>query len=369
MIRALALLLTCQLAGEILTRALGLAVPGPVIGLALLAVLAVVHARIAGAEISAIEKTNLGVTASALLGSLGLLFVPAGVGIVQQLPLIGAYALPIFVALLVSTVLTLIVTVYVFVFVKRAITRDAPPADGGLMTNPFSIWVYLSATPLLWLAVTLVAWIAADAIARACGRHPLVNPVLIAIAMVGGVLVATGTPYQTYFEGAQFVHFLLGPATVAIAVPMVRHLTLVRANIVPMIVALLAGAVTAVVSVVAVAAAFGVPREILVSLAPKSVTAGIAMAITESMGGRPALTAVLVIATGVMGAVIVTPLMNALKITDYAARGFAVGLTSHGIGTARAFAVDEIAGTFAGIAMGLNGVATSLVVPLLLRWL
>jgi putative effector of murein hydrolase LrgA (UPF0299 family) len=130
MIRALALLLACQLAGEVLARALGLAVPGPVIGLALLAVLAIVHARVAGAQISAIEKTDLGVTASALLGSLGLLFVPAGVGIVQQLPLIGAYALAIFVALLVSTVLTLIVTVYVFVFVKRAIARSAP-ADGG----------------------------------------------------------------------------------------------------------------------------------------------------------------------------------------------------------------------------------------------
>jgi predicted murein hydrolase (TIGR00659 family) len=193
--------------------------------------------------------------------------------------------------------------------------------------------------------------------------------VLIAIATMGAVLVATGTPYETYFQGAQFVHFLLGPATVAIAVPLVRHRTLVRANIVPMVAALFAGAVTAVVSVVAVAAMLGVPREILISLAPKSVTAGIAMAISENMGGRPALTAVLVIATGVMGAVIVTPLMNALKITDYAARGFAVGLTSHGIGTARAFAVDEVAGTFAGIAMGLNGVATSLVVPLLLRWL
>jgi holin-like protein len=131
MIRALALLLSCQLAGEILTRALDLAVPGPVIGLALLAVLAIVHARIVGAETSAIEKTDLGVTASALLGSLGLLFVPAGVGIVQQLPLISAYALPIFVALLVSTVLTLIVTVYVFIFVKRAIMRGAPPVDGG----------------------------------------------------------------------------------------------------------------------------------------------------------------------------------------------------------------------------------------------
>jgi holin-like protein len=130
MIRALALLLACQLAGEVLTRALGLAVPGPVIGLALLAVLAIVHARIVGAEISAIERTDLGVTASALLGSLGLLFVPAGVGIVQQLPLIGAYALAIFVALLVSTVLTLIVTVYVFVFVKRALTKA--PVDRGL---------------------------------------------------------------------------------------------------------------------------------------------------------------------------------------------------------------------------------------------
>lgn len=237
------------------------------------------------------------------------------------------------------------------------------------MTNPFSIWVYLSATPLLWLALTLVAWIVADAIASACGRHPLVNPVLIAIALMGTILVATGTPYETYFQGAQFVHFLLGPATVAIAVPLVRHRTLVRANIAPMLAALLAGAVTAVVSVVAVAAALGVPREILVSLAPKSVTAGIAMAISENMGGRPALTAVLVITTGVMGAVIVSPLMNALKIRDYAARGFAVGLTSHGIGTARAFAVDEIAGTFAGIAMGLNGVTTALVVPVLLGWL
>jgi predicted murein hydrolase (TIGR00659 family) len=237
------------------------------------------------------------------------------------------------------------------------------------MTNPFSIWVYLSATPLLWLALTLVAWIVADAIASACGRHPLVNPVLIAIALMGAVLVATGTPYETYFQGAQFVHFLLGPATVAIAVPLVRHRALVRANILPMLAALVAGAVTAVVSVVAVASALGVPREILVSLAPKSVTAGIAMAISESMGGRPALTAVLVITTGVMGAVIVSPLMNALRIRDYAARGFAVGLTSHGIGTARAFAVDEVAGTFAGIAMGLNGVATALLVPLLLRWL
>jgi putative effector of murein hydrolase LrgA (UPF0299 family) len=127
MIPALALLLVCQLIGEVFTRALGPPVPGPVIGLALLAVGAILHARLTGAQTSAIEQTRLGVTAQALLGSLGLLFVPAGVGIVQQLPLIGSYALAIFAALLVSTVLTLLVTVYVFIFVKRAIARD--PAD------------------------------------------------------------------------------------------------------------------------------------------------------------------------------------------------------------------------------------------------
>jgi holin-like protein len=119
MIRALALLLVCQLVGETLARGMGLPVPGPVIGLALLAIGAVVYARLSGADASKIETTELGRVAGALLGSLGILFVPAGVGVVQQLPLVGAYGLQIFVALLVSTVLTLIVTVYVFLFVKR----------------------------------------------------------------------------------------------------------------------------------------------------------------------------------------------------------------------------------------------------------
>jgi len=127
MIPAFALLLVCQLVGEVFTRALGLPVPGPVIGLALLAIGVILHARVTRTDSSAIEQTKLGVTAQALLGSLGLLFVPAGVGIVQQLPLIGSYALAIFAALLVSTVLTLLVTVYVFIFVKRVIARD--PAD------------------------------------------------------------------------------------------------------------------------------------------------------------------------------------------------------------------------------------------------
>jgi predicted murein hydrolase (TIGR00659 family) len=237
------------------------------------------------------------------------------------------------------------------------------------MTAPSNLWVYLSATPLLWLTLTVLVWLLADRLSALSGRHPVVNPVMISILLIAAVLTVTGTAYDTYFEGAQFVHFLLGPATVAIAVPLFRNWAVVRRNLLPMLAALAAGSVVAVASALAIAAAFGVPRPVLIALAPKSVTAGIAMGISESLGGEPALTAVLVITTGILGAVMVTPLMNALGIRDYAARGFAAGLASHGIGTARAFTVDPVAGTFAGIAMGLNALLTALLVPVAIRWL
>lgn len=236
------------------------------------------------------------------------------------------------------------------------------------MTPPFDLWVYLASTPLLWLTVTLIVWIIADRIAIASGRHPVVNPVLLSIMALGTLLIVTGTSFATYFQGAQFVHFLLGPAIVAIAIPLYRNLDKVRENLLPMITALVAGSVTAVVSALAVAAAFGLPDPVLAALAPKSVTAGVAMGIAEQFGGEAALTAVLVVTTGLLGAIMVTPLMNALRLKDYAARGFAAGLAAHGIGTARAFVVDEVAGTFAGIAMALNAVMTALILPLILYW-
>jgi putative effector of murein hydrolase len=189
------------------------------------------------------------------------------------------------------------------------------------------------------------------------------------VTFVSIIVVATGTPFSGYFAGAQFVHFLLGPATVALAVPLVRYLPQVRRALVPMLAALVAGSATAIVCAVWLAEAFGLDRAAILALAPKSATAAIAMGIAEKMGGDPALTAVLTILTGITGAIIVTPLMNAMRLRNYAARGFAAGLTSHGIGTARAFQVDPLAGTFAGIALGLNGLLTALLVPLLLPWL
>jgi predicted murein hydrolase (TIGR00659 family) len=229
----------------------------------------------------------------------------------------------------------------------------------------YSIWVYLSETPLLWLSATLVAFAVGDAVAAACRRHPLANPVMIAAGLLIVLLSLTGTAYQTYFAGAQFVHFLLGPATVALGLPLWRNRAAVRRSLLPMCAALIAGCLTAIASAVGVAWAFGAPPQILASLAAKSVTAPIAMALTESIGGIPALAAVLVVLTGVLGSVIVTPLMDAMRVRDYAARGFAVGVASHGLGAARAFQVSEEAGTFAGIAMGLNGALTALVFLLL----
>lgn len=230
------------------------------------------------------------------------------------------------------------------------------------MTGLGQIWVYLAASPLTWLAVTLVAYVVALRLAALLGNSPLANSVLISATLVILVLLATNTSYPTYFEGAQFVHFLLGPATVSLAVPLFRNLAAVRRSLLPIIVALLAGSLTAMGSAVAIAWAFGAPVEVLASIAPKSVSAPIAMELAKSLGGIPSLAAVLVILTGICGAVIVTPLMNALQIRNFAARGFAVGLTSHGIGTARALQVSDIGGAFSGIAMALNGAFTSLLV-------
>jgi predicted murein hydrolase (TIGR00659 family) len=230
--------------------------------------------------------------------------------------------------------------------------------------NPFSLWVYLSQTPLLWLTVTLLVYAITDAVSQATQRHPLANPVLHAMWIIAAFLLLTGTSYTTYFSGAQFVHFLLGPATVALAVPLYENRKVVISAILPMLAALVVGCATAIVSVVLLAEAAGLPRTVVLSLAPKSVTAGVAMGISESLGADPSLTAVAVVLTGIMGAIIVTPLMNRIGITDFRARGFAVGLASHGIGTARAFQVDAVAGVFAGIAMSLNALVTSLLVPL-----
>ena len=226
------------------------------------------------------------------------------------------------------------------------------------------LWVYLSTSPLLWLTATLGAYVIADRLSQKLNRNPLANPVLMAVLLLMALLKISDTPFPVYFEGAQFVHFMLGPATVALAIPLVENLAEVKRNLVPMLAALAVGSATAVSSAVAIAWALGADNTLIASIAPKSVTTPIAMGISERLGGLPAVTAILVILTGIIGAVIVTPIMNRIGVRDWAARGFAAGVSAHGIGTARAFLVNPVAGTFAGIGMGLNGVITALILGL-----
>jgi predicted murein hydrolase (TIGR00659 family) len=230
------------------------------------------------------------------------------------------------------------------------------------------IWVYLSASPLLGLTLTLVAYQVAYALYARAGFHPLLNPVAVTVALIALALTASGTPYQTYFAGAQFIHFLLGPATVALAIPLHAQWGRLKREWRALLLALVCGSATAAGSAVFFAWILGAAPVTLKSLAPKSVTTPIAMGIAEKIGGLPSLTAVLVVSTGIIGAVLGKYILDALKVRDPAARGFAIGVAAHGIGTARAFQVSEEAGAFAGLGMGLNGVLTALLVPLAL-WL
>lgn len=227
------------------------------------------------------------------------------------------------------------------------------------------LWVYLGTTPLLWLALTIGAYTLAVRMQRNLGGSPWANPVMLSVALIVLVLWLSGTKYETYFEGAQFVHFLLGTGTVALAVPLRRQWPAVRASLTPLAVALVVGNVAGTLLAIGVLRLFGAPRELLLSIAPKSVTAPVAMGIAEKIGGLPALTAVLVIGTGILGATMATPLLNALRLQDHAARGLGVGIAAHGIGTARAFQVSELAGTFAGIGMAASTIVASFLVPLM----
>jgi predicted murein hydrolase (TIGR00659 family) len=226
------------------------------------------------------------------------------------------------------------------------------------------IWVYLAASPLLHLTLTIGAYLLADFLYRKSGRPPLLNPVLVAVLALVGLLVATGTSYSTYFEGAQFVHFLLGPAVVGLAVPLARAWPSVRKLAVPIAGALVVGSSVALVSTVLIAHALGATWPTLLSLAPKSVTAPIAMGIAEKIGGLPALAAVFAVTTGVIGAALGKYVLDACWVRDWRARGFALGLAAHGIGTARAFQVNVEAGTFASLAFALHGFIAAVLFPL-----
>lgn len=227
------------------------------------------------------------------------------------------------------------------------------------------IWSSLSTSSLLWLTVTLAAYLFAQKLYKWSNWNSLLNPVAVSIVTVVLLLMATHTPYQTYFSGAQFIHFLLGPTTVALAVPLYDLRIQLAKNWLPILLGLFAGAFTAITSTVLIAGLLGASPETIISLAPKSVTTPIAMSIAEKLGGLPALSASLVVLTGVLGSICAGPLFLLLKVDSSSAKGFALGLSAHGMGTSRAFQIDSTAGAYGSLAIGLTGLTTALLAPLL----
>jgi predicted murein hydrolase (TIGR00659 family) len=231
----------------------------------------------------------------------------------------------------------------------------------------YIIWVYLQAEPLFWLTLTIGCYLIGDFLYKKSKLFPLVNPVAISIFLISIILVFLDISYERYFDGAQFIHFMLGPATVALAIPIYKQFELVKKESTSIFFSLIFGSVFAIISTFILCRLFQIDNEVIFSMLPKSATAPIAMGISEIIGGIPSLTAIITVLTGIMGATFGTFTLDFLKLKDMTARGFGIGLASHGIGTARAMSRNETAGVFSALALGLNGIATSILVPLLFK--
>jgi predicted murein hydrolase (TIGR00659 family) len=222
--------------------------------------------------------------------------------------------------------------------------------------------LHLQRAPL-WLPCTLLLYAGSSALHRRLNKAPIANPTLLTIAALVGLLACSGVPYKTYFDGVAILHYLLGTAVVALALPLYRNAGRLRGRCVGMGLALVAGSLASIFIGLFVAILTHASASTVLSLAPKSATAAVSMEISRLIGGAPAVTATLTIMTGIIGAVGGPYVLNASRIRGPEARGFAMGVASHGIATARAFTEGEVAGSFAGLGMVLNAILTALIVP------
>ncbi len=221
-------------------------------------------------------------------------------------------------------------------------------------------------SPLFMVLLTLVGYRVGQALRDRTGGHPAVQPVLVAIVVTAAVIMLLDVDYPTYAAGSGLISFWLGPATVALAVPLHRQARRLRGVAVPMLVAIPLGACVSILTAYLLVTALGGGEELALTMAPKAATTPVSIALSEHFGGLPALTAVVTIIAGILGAVAGPLVLNAARVRDPRARGLAMGAASHGIGTSRALADDEVEGAFSGLSMGLSALATSLLLPVLL---
>ncbi len=216
------------------------------------------------------------------------------------------------------------------------------------------------------LALTFAVYFLATIIRKKTGII-LLNPILITIAVMICYLKFADISYTTYNEGGKYIEFWLKPAIVALGVPLYKHLDSIKQHFIPIFLSQLAGSIVGIVSVVAIADLMGATNEVIISLAPKSVTTPIAIEISSALGGIESLTAAVVVCVGILGAVIGYRTMSIIKLRDDISKGLAMGTASHAVGTAASMEVSPIHGVYATLGLIINGVLTSLFAPIILR--
>lgn len=216
------------------------------------------------------------------------------------------------------------------------------------------------------IALTFIVFVGAQYLQRRIGLR-LLNPILISIAVMICILMGAGVDYETYQAGGQFIDFWLKPAVVALGVPLYRQLETIRKQMIPLLVAEMAGCVAGVVSVVILAELLGASREVALSLAPKAVTTPIAIEISSAMGGIPALTAAVVVCTGIFGGMAGFKIVRLSRIKSPMASGLSIGTAAHAVGTAAAMERGDRYGAFSSLGLTLNGLLTALLSPFILQ--
>lgn len=200
-------------------------------------------------------------------------------------------------------------------------------------------------------------------------RLALCNPLLIAILCVMGVLVVLDIDYETYNKGGRYISFLLTPATVCLAVPLYRQISLLKRNIRAVAAGIFSGVLASLGSVFLCSLLLGLSHEQYVTLLPKSITTAIGMGVSEELGGVASITVAVIILTGVLGSVIAEAVFKAVNIQEPVARGLALGAASHAIGTAKALELGEVEGAMSSLAIAASGLLTVLGAPLFAKFL
>lgn len=215
------------------------------------------------------------------------------------------------------------------------------------------------------IALTFIVFLASKLLQRRTGVA-LLNPILVSIIILIVILSCAGVDYETYAAGGEYIDFWLKPAVVALGVPLYRQLESIKKQMLPLLLAELAGCVVGIVSVVGVAELLGATKEVVMSLAPKAVTTPIAMEISAAVGGIPSLTAAVVVCTGIFGGMAGFRMVRMSRIKSPIAGGLSIGTASHAVGTASAMERGERYGAFSSLGLTINGLLTALLAPIIL---